>query len=388
MIKIEYILLAFFAALIAVVWIHPRLVKIAHMKNIVDNPNARKLQQAPVPVLGGVAVFFGIVLGIVLTSGYTDCMSLMTIIAAMLIMLYTGTMDDIMGLSARLRLLLEIGVVGLLIFTNDMAIDNFHGLWGLFQIPTAVAVPVTIFAAVGIINAVNLIDGVNGLSSGFCIMASSMFGGFFYLTGNTPMLILAAVSVGSLLPFFFHNVFGKTSKMFIGDGGALVMGIVMSTFVVNTLANNSVIPENTIPASFGLVPFTLAVMSIPVFDTLRVMTARMMRGVSPFHPDKTHLHHLFVGLGFSHAGTSMMLILFNVVIILSQSLTWHLGGSVDLQLYVVIITGAILTGGIYYGVSHSSDDSLIRRSLRAIGRATHFERKGPFLLLQKLVDRV
>ncbi|MBQ2784054.1 MAG: undecaprenyl/decaprenyl-phosphate alpha-N-acetylglucosaminyl 1-phosphate transferase [Alistipes sp.] len=388
MIKIEYILLAFFAALIAVVWIHPRLVKIAHMKNIVDNPNARKLQQAPVPVLGGVAVFFGIVLGIVLTSGYTDCMSLMTIIAAMLIMLYTGTMDDIMGLSARLRLLLEIGVVGLLIFTNDMAIDNFHGLWGLFQIPMAVAVPVTIFAAVGIINAVNLIDGVNGLSSGFCIMASTMFGGFFYLTGNTPMLILAVVSVGSLLPFFFHNVFGKTSKMFIGDGGALVMGIVMSTFVVNTLSNSSVIPEETIPESFGLVPFTLAIMSIPVFDTLRVMTARMMRGVSPFHPDKTHLHHLFVGLGFSHAGTSMMLILFNVVIILSQSLTWYLGGSVDLQLYVVIITGAILAGGIYYGVSHSSDDSLIRRSLRAIGRATHFERKGPFLLLQKLVDRV
>lgn len=380
--------MAFFAALIAVVWIHPRLVKIAHMKNIVDNPNARKLQQSPVPVLGGVAVFFGIVLGIVLTSGYTECMSLMTIIAAMLIMLYTGTMDDIMGLTARLRLLLEVGVVGLLIFTNDMSIDNFHGLWGLYEIPAAVAVPVTIFAAVGIINAINLIDGVNGLSSGFCIMASSMFGGFFYLTGNTPMLILAVVSVGSLLPFFFHNVFGKTSKMFIGDGGALVMGIVMSTFVVNTLANNSVIPENTIPASFGLVPFTLAVMSIPVFDTLRVMTARMIRGVSPFHPDKTHLHHLFVGLGFSHAGTSMMLILFNIVIILTQSLTWYLGGSVDLQLYVVILTGAILTGGLYYGVSHSSDNSIIKRMLRALGRVTHFERKGPFLLLQKLVDRV
>lgn len=385
--KIEYILLAFFTALIAVIWIHPRLVKIALMKNIVDNPDDRKLQRTPVPVLGGVAVFFGMVLGIVLTSGYTECMSLMTIIAAMLIMLYTGTMDDIMGLTARLRLILEIGVTGLLIFTTDMSIDNFHGLWGLYHIPATVAIPVTIFAAVGIINAINLIDGVNGLSSGFCIMASSMFGIFFYLTGNTPMLILAVVSVGSLLPFFFHNVFGKTSKMFIGDGGALVMGIVMSTFVVNTLSSNNAIPESIIHPSFGLVPFTLAVMSIPVFDTLRVMTARILRGVSPFHPDKTHLHHMFVGLGFSHAGTSMMMILFNIIIVLSQALAWYLGGSVDIQLYVVIITGAILTGGLYYSITHAKEDSLLKRAFRALGRATHFERKGTFLILQRLVDR-
>ena len=383
---ISHILIAFFAALIAVLWIHPRLVKIALMKNIVDNPDARKLQRTPVPVLGGVAVFFGIVIGLALTSGFTECMSLMPIIAAMLIMLYTGTMDDIMELSPWLRFAVEIGVVGLMIFTCHLSIDNFHGLWNIGQIPSSVAIPLTIFAAVGIINSMNLIDGVNGLSSGYCIMASGVFFVYFLLVQDIPMMILATVSVGSLLPFFFHNVFGKTSKMFIGDGGTLVMGVVMSTFVVNILATESA-PSANLPQSFGIVPFTLAVMSVPIFDTLRVMLARMLRGTSPFHPDKTHLHHLFIGLGFSHAGTTVAIITLNVMVIGAQLLTWRLGGSIDLQLYVVIGCGTLITAGLYLTMQRVKEDSIIKRLARAIGRATHFERKGAFLMLQKLADK-
>ena len=383
---IQHILIALLSAMLAVIWIHPKLVKIANLKNIVDCPDARKLQRTPVPVLGGVAVFFGMVLGIALTSGYTNCQSLMTIVAAMMIMLYVGTMDDIIGLSAKFRLIIEIGVVALLIFTNNIFINNFDGLWGFYHIHSDIAIPLTIFAAVGIINSINLIDGVNGLSSGYCIMASLIFGTFFYIEGNTPMVILAAVSIGSLIPFFMHNVFGKTSKMFIGDGGTLVMGIVMSTFVVNILSSNTTL--TTIDDNFGLVAFSLAVMSNPIIDTIRVMSARIMRGTSPFHPDKTHLHHLFIEIGFSHAGTTVMIITLNMVVIAAHYLTWYLGGSVDMQLYVVIATGAILNGGLYYTLRHVSDNNIVKRIFKAVGRATHFERKGAFLILQKLSDKI
>lgn len=381
------ILIAFFAAMIGVIWIHPRLVKIAQLKNIVDNPNTRKLQRSPVPVLGGVAVFFGVVLGIALTSTYVSCTSLMTVVAAMMIMLYTGTMDDILDLSTTLRFCVEIGVVLLIIYACDLSIDNFHGLWGITAIPTIVAIPLTIFAAVGIINAINMIDGVNGLSSGYCIFASITFGIVFYLIGNVPMLILAAVSVGSLLPFLFHNVFGKSSKMFIGDGGTLVMGVVMSTFVINILATGSSTIDYEI-VGFGIVPFTLAVMAIPVFDTLRVMLARLLRGESPFHPDKTHLHHLFLDLGFSHAGTAFTIIAFNIIIVVVQWCAWHLGASIDIQLYVVIGSGLTVTSGIYCLMSKTSEQNIIKRGVKAIGRATRFERKGAFLILQKIADRV
>lgn len=380
-------LVAFCAALIAVVWIHPRIVKIAHIKNIVDNPNARKLQTTPVPVLGGVAVFFGMVLGIALTSGDMESRSLMPIIAAMLIMLYTGTMDDIMNLSARLRFIIEIGVVALLIYTSGLCIDNFHGLWNVDIIQLWVAVPLTIFAAVGIINSINLIDGVNGLSSGYCIFASIVFGIFFYITHSESMLILVAVSIGSLLPFFFHNVFGRSSKMFIGDGGALVMGVVMSTFVVNILASNGV-SLTAIDPDFGLIPFVLAVMVIPIADTLRVMSTRMIKGTSPFHPDKTHLHHLFISIGFSHAGTTMSILTLNTLVVVVQYLTWYWGGSIEVQLYVVIVMGVLTTWGLYHGINALNDGSPIKRIMQVIGRATHIERKGIFLALQRISDKI
>ena len=372
--------------MVAVIWIHPRLVKIAHLKNIVDNPNARKLQQTPVPVLGGVAVFFGIVLGIALASTYVSCTSLMTIVAAMMIMLYTGTMDDLLDLSALLRFAVEIGVVMLLIYANDISINNFNGLWGVDVIPDTLAIPLTIFASVGIINAINMIDGVNGLSSGYCIMASIAFGSLFYASDNVSMLILAAVSVGSLIPFLFHNVFGKTSKMFIGDGGTLVMGVVMSTFVINILTNGSSV-SSSVDSNFGLVPFTLAVMAIPVFDTLRVMLTRIVRGTSPFHPDKTHLHHLFIDLGFSHAGTTVTIITLNILVIVAQWLAWHMGCSIDVQLYIVIGLGVAITLGFYLCMTNISNDNILKRGVKVIGRATHFERKGAFLILQKIADR-
>lgn len=384
---INYIVTAFIASLISVMWIHPRIVRIARDKNIVDNPNARKLQAIPIPVLGGVAVFFGIIIGLAFTSEQAGCMTLMPIIISMMIMLYTGTMDDIIGLTPGLRFLLEIGVVVLLICSTHMHINDFHGLWGIRSVTEAVAIPLTIFAAVGIINSINLIDGVNGLSSGYCILASAVFGIFFYQTDNAPMVVLATVSVGSLIPFFLHNVFGKKSKMFIGDGGALVMGLVMSAFVVNTLTSHDTALVDVDP-SFGLVPFTLAVMIIPVADTLRVMLTRIMRGTSPFHPDKTHLHHLFIGLGFSHAGTTTMILLLNAIIISAHLLTWRLGGSINAQFYVVVGLGIMATVVLYHSLVSLGENSPAKKVLRVLGRATHIERKGMFLVLQRIVDKL
>ena len=233
------VIIPFFIALFLVGWIHPKLVKIALLKNIVDNPDARKLQRTPVPVLGGVAVFFGVVIAIGSMSAVVDCSGLPVVIMAMMAMLYTGTMDDILNLSPSLRFLIEIVVVLLLVFVGGYCINDFRGLWGIGPISSWYAVPLTVFATVGIINAINLMDGVNGLSSGYCIMACTIFGILFHLAGEEVMTILAVVSVGALIPFFLHNVFGKSSKMFIGDGGTLVMGTVMSVFVIAILQSGS-----------------------------------------------------------------------------------------------------------------------------------------------------
>lgn len=381
-------ILSFLVAILSAHWIHPRLVRIALDKNIVDNPNARKLQRRPTPVLGGIAVFFGSVIGLGCASITCDCSELFIVVVAMMIMLYTGTMDDILDLSPALRFLIEIGTVLLLIFVGGYTLNDFHGLWGLNQIPQGVAIPLTVFAAVGIINAINLIDGVDGLSSGYCILTSLLFGVMFWYVGDRTMCMLAVVAAGSLIPFFFHNVFGKSSKMFIGDGGTLVMGIVMSVFVIRILRHGSM-SEVYDAVNIGLVPFTLAVLSVPVFDTLRVMTTRILKRKSPFHPDKTHLHHMFIRLGCSHAATTLAILILNFFVVLCWWISYMIGCSIDVQLYIVLVLSILITSGLYNFMEwHIRHKTQFVRLLHRIGYRTHLNRTSIFFWLQKKMDRM
>ena len=389
-----FIIVPLVVALLAVGWVHPRLVRIAAMKMIVDNPDARKLQKEPIPILGGVAVMFGAVLGISCTAVFPETVfndTIVLIIAVMMVMLYTGTMDDILELTPRLRFLIEIMSVCALIFVGGFRLDDLHGLWGVSVLPDWVAVPLTVFACVGIINAMNLIDGVDGLSSGFCITACAIFSAVFFKAGDMMMFILSMALIGALIPFFMHNVFGERSKMFIGDGGTLVMGAVMSIFVVRVLGVGSPVAQfwDQSHAGMSAVAFTLAVLCVPVFDTLRVMVTRMLQGRSPFHPDKTHLHHMFIDLGFSHVGTTFSIILLNLTVVAVWWASVSMGCSLDVQLYVVILFGSLFTIFLYPAVAAAKRrNAPLYRALTAAGRMTQFECKGFFLLLRKAMDRM
>ena len=381
-----HVIIPFVVSFLAAVWVFPKILHIALQKNIVDNPDARKLQRIPIPVLGGVAVIFGIIVALSVCRLLFDCSNLFTIVLAMFMMLYVGTIDDIMELSPSIRFLIEIGVTLMLMFTCGYSIDHFHGLWGLQAIPLVVSIPLTIVTVVGLINAINLIDGVDGYSSGYCIMACLIFGVFYAIVGDIPMVMLASVCVGSLLPFFFHNVFGKRSKMFIGDGGTLVMGIVMSIFVLNMLKAETFC-DVYVTWGMGLVPLTLSILAVPVFDTVRVMSCRIMRGTSPFHPDKTHLHHLFIDMGFSHIGTTASILLLNLVNLLAWYITYRLGASIDVQLYVVVAVALLSTFG-FYGLMRLCQrlNNAAWQAMQRLGKVSHVERKGFFLWLQRFMD--
>lgn len=377
----------FIVSIFATWWVFKKVLRIAIDKNIVDNPDARKIQRVPVPVLGGIAVYFGIIVSLAIAGLMCDISSLFEMGCIMTLMLFIGTMDDLISLTPRTRFIIEILAVLALIFCNGYSINDFHGLWGIYAIPQCVAVLLTVFACVGIINAINLIDGVNGLSSGYCIVTCLIFGFVFYYAGDTEMTTLAVSSVGALLPFFFHNVFGKKSKMFIGDGGTLLMGVIMSSFVINILKSDSLVAACSTD-SIGLIPFTLAVLVIPVFDTLRVMSLRIARGTSPFNPDKTHLHHLLMDLHFSHVGTTGTEILSNLFVIFGWWLSYRLGASIDVQLYVVIIMGMGITFGFYrFARVQERKKSGIYNLLVKIGDWTHVGHTEWFEWLTSKLDR-
>ena len=378
-----YYLTLFVVSLCATWWIFKKVLKIAILKNIVDNPDERKIQRVPVPVLGGAAVFFGMLVAFAVAGTIYDVSNMFTMVCVMMIMLYIGTIDDIIDLSPWIRLIIEIIVVLMLVFCDGSSIDNFHGLWGVNALLDIVAIPLTVFACVGIVNAINLIDGVNGLSSGYCIVTCLIFGMSFLLTGDVGRASLAILSIGALIPFIFHNVFGKKSKMFIGDGGTMMMGIIMSSFVINALKTHSTIAA-AVPENFGMVAFVLAVLAIPVFDTLRVMTARIVRGVSPFSPDKTHLHHLLLDYHFSHIGTSAVEILSNMLVVGVWYLAYRLGASVNLQLYVVIAMGMLITFAFYrFARIQQRKQTAFYRWLTKVGDWTHV---GHTLWFGKFMD--
>lgn len=384
---LRLILITFATSFIGVAIIHPYLVKFAKTKNIVDNPNTRKLQLRPVPVLGGLAIFFGIVAGLLAAHTLIDSSELFVIISAMMIMTYIGALDDVLDISPIIRLIAQIITVLILIYIGGLSLNNFHGLWGINALPEWVYVPLTIVSVVGIINALNLIDGADGLFSIFCISVCAIYASIFTTVGDYALLALAVAAIGALIPFLLHNAFGIESKMFVGDGGSLQMGVVLSVFVMEVIckAEYNALAEDK---NLALVPFVLATLSMPVFDTLRVMIARIARGTSPLIGDKTHLHHLFIDLGISHISTAVLISLLNLTVVATWYYVAHLGASIESQLYTVIGMALLLDWGIYYTIQLL--DYLYPSQMQQLRswKRNHRPSRRLFDFMRKIVDKM
>lgn len=376
------IIVSVLSALIAVNWVYFKILCIAKDKNLVDKPDARKLQKVPIPVMGGIAVFFGVAFGIM--AGYTAGgmlgvnydIILLPVFAAMVVMLYVGALDDIRGLSPSSRLIIEsLTMVGL-IFAGGGCIDTFHGLWGIYSFSWWFAVPLTIFTGVGIINAVNMIDGVNGLSSSLCLLSSTLYGIVFIKSGDVANATLAFSMAAALFPFMIHNIFGLRSRMFIGDAGTMVMGLLLTWFTISLLRSDSPITFYEDADYVNLIAFALAVLCVPVFDTIRVMTMRMAKKMSPFHPDKTHLHHVFINVGVSHFITTLSEILIMAVVVTIWFVSIKLGASIDCQLYIVVAAAIVFVWGTYAVLRyHATHHTKFLHRLVNFSVRTHLGRK-------------
>lgn len=392
--------IAALASIGAVHWVFPWILKIAKIKGLVDNPDARKLQNVPVPVMGGIAVFFGLMSGLLtfasiteqfpwpVGSGFQSIPTLPIILCAS-VMLYVGSLDDILGLTPKSRLVIEVLVVLGLIFSSDMCVDSLHGLWGIDSFSWWIAVPLTVFAGVGLINAYNMVDGVNGLSSGLCIVVSFLMSVICYKRSDFGNCALALCFACALLPFLLHNVFGKKSRMFVGDGGTMVMGVLVSWFMIRVLSSDNTESFSRLATpgkDMGLVAMTVAVACVPVFDTLRVMGSRILRHESPFKADKTHLHHAFIASGFSQLTISLSEIFMNMLVVSIWLWTYRLGANVDVQLYVVILSAMILVWGTYFCLNREirihPDSRLLKWT-----KKTDFDSSRWWLVLQKWLDR-
>lgn len=369
---------------------YPHVLAFARKHNIVDNPNARKLQRVPVPVMGGTAVYIGFLITTCLTLFFAPDLRLVKIMFLLSIMYAIGVWDDIKDVSAPLRFLVEVVVVWLMMYLLGVEINDFHGFWGKHLISDVVSIPLSLIAGVGIMNAINLIDGVDGYCSTFGVMACTAFAVIFFFAGDMQMFTLALITIGAVVPFFFHNVFGRTSKMFLGDGGSLMLGTLLAMFTFSTLCSTSPCAAYG-ESGLSLVALTLAILAVPVFDTLRVMIFRVINGHSPFRPDKTHLHHLYIEMNFSHLATSGSIVFVNANIIGILILAWRLGLSIDMQVYLVVLLAMGYTWGFYFFMEsqHRKNDgegSRLYQRWCVRGKSTNVSANFLWQMVRSMVD--
>lgn len=304
-------LISFSIALVLAGIIIPQILLIAFRKKLFDEVDERKIHKGVVPRLGGIAFFPSILFSIAVVVGFnlkffgvetfgvfTESMvPVYFMICAVLLMFLVGMADDLVGVRYVAKFIVQI-IASLLIVFSGMSIDNLFGFLWLNELPEWFVWMVTCFAVVYVVNAINLIDGIDGLASGLSTVAFVFYAVIFYYSGEYVYSMLSSAAAGTLLPFFYHNVFGnakKQKKIFMGDTGALTTGMIMVFCAIAVLH----IDRTVFSTDYNLVVMAISPLIIPCFDVVRVYLHRVERHRNPFLPDKCHIHHKLLALGLN-----------------------------------------------------------------------------------------
>lgn len=321
----------------------PLLVKVAYFKDLYDKPDGdRKLHDRYITYLGGVAIFIGLFIGYSLSGYATQLQGFEFLSVAMIALFFTGLKDDLMGLSPSKKLAIELFAAILLIAGCGAMITDFHGIFGIDAVPIYISIPVTIFTVIVVMNSFNLIDGIDGLAGGIGMIASLFMAAGFYSAGHTPMMLLALFTAVALFGFLLHNF--HPAKIFMGDTGSLVVGLILAFLTINYL-NLSESLEYAAIYNNASVILPVAFLAIPLYDTLTVFMKRLARGDGPFTPGKDHVHHQLLDIGFSQKQTTVFLYLVTILIGLLATSLSGLNNNLILSVIVVFMIAFLPTNG-------------------------------------------
>lgn len=312
--EIYQCLLSFLVACFLSIVSIPIVINMSNLLNLMAKPGFRSSHDTNTPTLGGVALFASTLIAYFLwphSEEIADSNLTNLSMVGLTMLFFLGLKDDILALDSTKKLLVQILACLTLVLIGGFKVDYLYGIFGWYHIPDYVSIPLTIFIFISLINAINLIDGVDGLAGGISLIAGLWFGVWFMLNGHFSFASLAFALSGSLLGFLRFN-FSKTSKIFMGDTGSLIVGFLLSFFTIEFLRLN-VSYRNDPNAFFNAPIVVMVVLIVPIFDTLRVFLVRLLNGNSPFTADRNHVHHILLDNGLSHLSVS--LILWSVTII-------------------------------------------------------------------------
>ncbi len=344
------IILAFITAFTLTYFAIPSIIKVAKIKNLCDEPGERRSHTVSTPSLGGVGIFAGVIFSIILWTPFNVFGDLQYILCAFIIIFLVGARDDIVPVSPTYKLIAQLFATCILVFKSNVVITSMYGLFGIGDLNMYVSYALSIFTILVIINAFNLIDGINGLSGSIGTLISVTFGTWFIMIDRLELAIIAFTLAGSTIAFLKYNV--TPAKIFMGDTGSLLLGVVCSILAIKFLEWNRIIMSvaefsHLKPIAVKSVPaVAIGIMILPLFDTLRVFTMRALRGRSPMSPDRNHIHHLLIDFGFTHMKATGILVLVNTVFIV-MALNLQQIGSFNL-IALILLIATTLTGVLFY----------------------------------------
>lgn len=287
----------------------PKIILIAFRKKLFDEIDERKIHRGIVPRLGGIAFLPSIIFSFCVVIGFNlrteelslgeplmiEMIPIFFLLCGLMLMYLVGIADDLIGVRYRGKFLLQI-FTGTLLVAGGMWISDLYGFLRIHHCPDWLGWLFSIFLVIYVANSINLIDGIDGLASGLSMIALIFYSIVFFLAGEYLFALMAATTLGTLIPFFYYNVFGHAenhNKIFMGDTGSLTIGTVLAFLSIAMFR----IPLGDIPGNQN--PFILAIAPIilPCFDVVRVFVHRVRNGSNPFLPDKCHIHHKLLALG-------------------------------------------------------------------------------------------
>jgi len=320
----------------------PVIIQVAKDKKLFDEPDERKVHKTVIPTLGGLGIFAGFIIATLMGVPPVLSTQLQFVAAAAIVIFFLGIKDDILIISPSKKFIGQVIAAAILFKFADVQIADMHGLFGIHTIPHIASFALTLFTIIVITNSFNLIDGVDGLAGSLGSLTTLVFGTYFYFIGHTEYAVMAFALAGSLISFLIYNF--SPAKIFMGDTGSLLVGLINSVLVIKFI-NLSGAPDVSMPLNASPA-IGFAILMIPLFDTLRVFGHRILDRRSPFSPDRTHIHHFLLDLGFSHRKITITCVLANILFILMAYSLRNLGTTVVGA--ILLVTGFLFIGVIYY----------------------------------------
>lgn len=267
---------------------------------------------------------------------YSEWQTSRYVIASLFIIFLLGVRDDIVPFKAKQKLLGQIVAVVILLFST-IHIDSFYGLFGVTNIPPVAGYLITAFAIVVITNSFNLIDGLDGLAGSVGMVGLASLGAWFYFVGDDMFALFCFAMMGAILAFLVFN--WDPSEIFMGDTGAMVIGMFLGVLVIHFMNTNYHLPDGHEMKFSATIATASCFIIIPLCDTPRIMILRISRGQSPFNPDKSHIHHAIMRLGMTHAQTAIILASVNIFFVV---MAWIFKDVSDVWMLPGVILMAII----------------------------------------------